>query len=153
MTSTRASNVGSGPGSRAATSERAGGRKTGRPKPRPIEIAAQPVSTNIRAASAIERMSPLPMIGRRSTASNQGANAVEIYQAAKTLSACSPMQDHRRHADLFKRSSQVGSGQIVGVPAETHLHRDRNVNRIDHRRDQIRRRNRVAASAPNRRRS
>ena len=37
--------------------------------PRPIEIAAQPVSANVSAASAIVRMSPLATTGIRSTAS------------------------------------------------------------------------------------
>ena len=37
--------------------------------PRPIEMAAQPVSSNVAAASAIVRISPLAMTGIRSTAS------------------------------------------------------------------------------------
>ena len=37
--------------------------------PRPIETAAQPVSRNVAAASAMVRMSPLATIGIRSTAS------------------------------------------------------------------------------------
>ena len=53
------------------------------------------------------------------------ADAREIHRPGETLFACPPVNENRRRADIFEHAHQVGCGDVVVIPAETHLGRNR----------------------------
>ena len=120
--------------------------------PRPIEMAAQPVSANVDAASAIVRMSPLATIGISLDGLDHGPDAGAVDRALESLLAGPAVDDHAGHADLLERAGQVGRGQRLVVPAQPHLHRHRDLHRLDDRRRRGRPPGPSGTSGPSRRR-
>ena len=80
--------------------------------PRPMEMAAQPVSRKVAAASASVRMSPLPTTGIRSTASTTARIPARLTLAREPLLAGPPVDDDTRHAHPLERAGQRRRGSV-----------------------------------------
>ena len=64
------------------------------------------------------------------------ANAVEIDATAKSLLARAPMNENGGGAGVFERARQIGRSDVLVIPAEPHLGRDRNSYSVDHSADE-----------------
>src|SRR5262249_33690760 len=56
---------------------------------------------------------------------DDGADAVEVDRAAEALFTGPAVDDDRGHADALEFAGEIRGGQVVRVPAEPHLHGDR----------------------------
>ena len=100
--------------------------------PRPIETAAQPVSSNVAAASAIVRMSPLATTGMRSTASTTARMPARFTAPLNPCWRVRPCTITPATPTCSKARASSGRRQRLVVPAQPHLDRDRDLTR--HRR-------------------
>ena len=83
------------------------------------------------------RTSPLPMTGMRSTASTTARMPSRLTVPLKPCARVRPWMVMAATPTCSNSRAKIGGGQIVRVPAEPHLDRDRHLHRVHDLRDQI----------------
>src|SRR5690606_9890803 len=63
---------------------------------------------------------------------DHGADAVEVDAPGKALGASATVHENGRDAGVLQDAREVGGGEILFVPAETHLGGYGNVHGLDH---------------------
>ena len=131
--SIRSSKVGSGPGLPVRPQQSSWRKIKGfASAPRPIEIAAQPVSSNVAAASAIVRMSPLATTGMRSTASTTARMPARFTEPLNPcclvrpcmITAATPACSKARASAGAVSDSSSQPSLILTVTGMLHAHHD-----------------------------
>src|ERR1044071_633535 len=65
------------------------------------------------------------------------AYAGEVDDSAETLLPCAAMNENRSGTCVLERSRQLWSSDIIVIPAQAHLGRDRNLQNVHHSFDQL----------------